>query len=76
MRLEVNAVMHVGLGRSPHVALIRRQSCFDAAEPKNTAAAKCAPLTHAQLTMWVRWEPKAPPKIREVTLMRPIHGNL
>ena len=23
-----------------------------------------------------RWEPKAPPKIREVTLMRPFHGNL
>ena len=22
------------------------------------------------------WEPKAPPKIEEVTLMRPFHGNL
>ena len=23
-----------------------------------------------------RWEPSAPPKIQEVTLMRPFHGNL
>ena len=49
----------------------------EAASDRNVCAGQhhnLAPLL--RLPQPRRWEPKAPPKIREVTLMRPFHGNL
>ena len=49
----------------------------EAASDRNVCAGRhhsLAPLL--RLPQPRRWEPKAPPKIREVTLMRPFHGNL